>query len=93
MQTNITVENLTTAILEASERLSQSENTRYPFNCTNAAITADSEGRVYCGSNLNPSADEILLMDEQTMCDQITEDMTHEIAQALAEQTLSELND
>ena len=83
-----TLQALTAAILDASARLSASENTRYPFNCADAAIVCNSQGSVYCGTNANPTPDEIVLMDESAMCDVISEDMTQEDAESLASQIL-----
>lgn len=91
MKTTPTIADLAAAILKASERMSQSTNTRYPFNCTDAAITTDDSGAVYCGTNINPSDDEIVLMDEEYMCSAITPDMSDEDAEWLAEQLLADL--
>lgn len=88
-----TLEKVTAAILDASSRLAESSNTRYPFNCADAAITCDESGNVFCGTNMHPADDETLLMDEDRMSAEITPEMSDADAQYLAEQLILELEE
>lgn len=86
-----TLESITDAILDASAALEKSSNTRYPFNCTNAAITLDAEGHAYFGSGMVISGDETMLMNEDEMSSAIQPGMSREDADQLAETLMSEM--